>query len=356
MADIHIQKLYKSYKNKPVLQGMSLTVNDGELVALVGPSGEGKTTALKILAGLLSPDQGHILVGDRDITGIPTDKRNIVMVFQDNLLFPHLTIGENVTFGLKMLGKSKAYRKARQQELLEIVQLSGLDDRYPRQISGGQQQRVALARALALEPDILLLDEPLSNLDARVREEMRELIKRINKDLGRTIILVTHDQDEAMMMADRIAVLLDGRILQFDTPYEIYRHPLNPQVANLFGPCNILKGYLNNQSLQGNGFTLPIPGTTASGEVEVYLRAEHIELLAGNEKRSGIAGILSQSKFMRGHSYLTVSIGELELLVRTNDYCDLPPHTPVWLRINWDKAHFQPDMPGETCALLQYVS
>ncbi|BAA30456.1 ABC transporter ATP-binding protein [Pyrococcus horikoshii] len=220
---------------------VSLSVKDGELLTLLGPSGCGKTTTLRIIAGLEKPDKGRVYFDGRDITDLPPYERNIGLVFQDYALFPHMTVFKNVAFGLEVRRVPRMEIEKRVREVLDLVGLRGFENRLPEELSGGQQQRVALARALVIEPDVLLLDEPLSNLDAKVREKLRGEIKRIVKELGITTIYVTHDQEEAMVLSDRIAVMNFGRIEQVGEPYDLYYNPKNEFVANFLGISNIVE-------------------------------------------------------------------------------------------------------------------
>jgi ABC-type Fe3+/spermidine/putrescine transport system ATPase subunit len=224
------------------IDDLSLEVADGELLALLGPSGCGKTTTLRAVAGFEAPDVGHIDFGDRRVTGLLPEQRNIGMVFQNYALFPHMTVHENVAFGLQMRKTPAGEAARRVAAVLDKVQLSGLERRYPRQLSGGQQQRAALARALVIAPDVLLLDEPLANLDAKLREEMRFYVRSLQQDVGITTIYVTHDQAEAMVIADRIAVMFGGRLHQLAPPDEVYTHPATGMVAEFIGLTNFIQG------------------------------------------------------------------------------------------------------------------
>ena len=228
----------RRFKDTVALNALNLEVSQGELVALLGPSGCGKTTALRIIAGLDRPDEGQVLVGGQDVTQLPPNKRNMGMVFQSYSLFPNLTAAENVAFGLAMRNQSKKSRMARAAELLELVGLPKHAKRFPHQLSGGQQQRVALARALAFEPDLLLLDEPLSALDAQVRANLRDEIRALQLKTGTTTIFVTHDQEEAMAMSDRVAVMNSGKIAQIAAPDDLYHNPADEFVAGFVGQMN----------------------------------------------------------------------------------------------------------------------
>jgi iron(III) transport system ATP-binding protein len=239
-----IDRLSKRFDATPVLREVSLTVEPRELFFLLGPSGCGKTTLLRLIAGFSEPDAGEIRFGDRRMNGVPPHRRNTGMVFQNYALWPHLTVAQNVAYGLEVRHVRGAEKERRVSEALDIVRMGAYRDRSPNQLSGGQQQRVALARALVVRPDVLLLDEPLSNLDARLRLEMREEIRRIHDQTRITTIYVTHDQEEALSLADRIAVMREGRIEQVGGPRALYRAPANRFVADFLGECNWLAGEL----------------------------------------------------------------------------------------------------------------
>ncbi|MFN3324033.1 MAG: ABC transporter ATP-binding protein [Bryobacteraceae bacterium] len=232
---VEMRDVTAGYGAEPVLSGFSLDVPAGELVALLGPSGCGKTTVLRVLAGLLSCEAGEIRLDGERVNELPAERRQIALVFQKPLLFPHLNVSENVGFSRKMRGEAKAATARRVAEALELVQLAGFGDRRPKELSGGQEQRVALARALVSEPRVLLLDEPFSALDENLRAEMRALVRSVQRELGLTTIFVTHDQDEACVLASRIALLLDGRIEQFGAPREFYTAPRSIRAARFFG-------------------------------------------------------------------------------------------------------------------------
>jgi len=240
MISVRVDRLSKRFGDVAALDDVSVSVGAGELFFLLGPSGCGKTTLLRCLAGFAQPDEGRICFDDRDVTQLPAHRRNTGMVFQSYALWPHMTVEQNVAFGLEVRRVSRAERQRRVREVLDLVQMADLAHRRPNELSGGQQQRVALARALVIEPQCLLLDEPLSNLDAKLRIEMRGEIRRICKDRGLTAIYVTHDQKEALCVADRIAVMLDGRIVQVGTPEELYRRPADRFVAGFLGETNFV--------------------------------------------------------------------------------------------------------------------
>jgi iron(III) transport system ATP-binding protein len=291
MPSLRLVNIVKTYGKLRAIDNLNLIVEDGELLTLLGPSGCGKTTTLRAVTGFVGPDSGDIYIGDRKISDIPPEKRGIGLVFQNYALWPHMTVFENLAFGLQLKKLSKQQIRKKVAEGLAIVKLEELETRYPRQLSGGQQQRVALARALVLEPDILLLDEPLSNLDALLREQMRFEIAQLHKQYGITTIYVTHDQTEAMVISDRIAVLDKGRLMQLGTPSEIYSRPANKFVAGFMGTTNFIRGKVEDISgdytavktndgliLHGRGH-----GLQKGQEVEVAIRPENIEFLSESQ-------------------------------------------------------------------------
>ncbi|MDN5836900.1 MAG: ABC transporter ATP-binding protein [Nitrosospira sp.] len=242
MAKVSIAGLAKSFGSAVAVSDFSLDIEDGELVAFLGPSGCGKTTTLRMIAGFIEPTAGTIFIGDEDVTRTPVHKRNTGMVFQRYALFPHMTVSENVLFGLEMHKVEKAERDRRMRESLDMVRMTQFRDRYPRQLSGGQQQRVAIARALAIQPKVFLLDEPLSNLDAKLRGEVREDIRALQRNLGLTTIFVTHDQEEALAVADRMAIMYNGKVQQIGSPEGLYEKPANLFVADFLGKMNFFEG------------------------------------------------------------------------------------------------------------------
>ena len=242
MAFLELEKLTKSFGAHNAVDGLTLSVEKGEFVALLGPSGCGKTTTLQMIAGFVEPTSGAIRLGGKDLLAIRPAKRGLGIVFQSYALFPHMTVAENVGFGLEMQGVGAAERRTRVGETLELVGLGAFASRFPRQMSGGQQQRVALARALVIRPQILLLDEPLSNLDAKLREGMQIELRQIQRTVGTTTILVTHDQAEAMALSDRIVVMNQGKAEQIGPPHEAYERPATPFVANFLGKTNLVNG------------------------------------------------------------------------------------------------------------------
>ena len=282
MAGVRIEELSTVYPNGVrAVDGLDLQIADGEFFALLGPSGCGKTTLLRTIAGLEQATTGSVHIGQRDVTRLEPGKRRVAMVFQDYALFPHMTVTENVAYPLRVRGVPRAQRDATAERTTDSLSLAGLSARRPAQLSGGQQQRVALARAVAAGGELLLLDEPLSNLDARLRLEARTFLKRLQRDLGTTTIFVTHDQAEALALADRIAVMEAGRIRQLGTPREIFHRPASTFVANFIGstPMNLVDGVVSDGSVELAGARLAVGGAVPSdGRVVVGVRPEYLTL------------------------------------------------------------------------------
>ena len=280
-AGVHVQllELRRRFGRVSALDGLSLDLAPGELVALLGPSGCGKTTALRALAGLERLDSGRVLLDGRDITHMPASRRDMGMVFQAYSLFPHLSARDNVGFGLRLRRMASAARRKVADRMLELVHLADKGDSYPHELSGGQQQRVALARALAIEPQLLLLDEPLSALDAKVRSQLRDEIRRIQTEVGITTLFVTHDQDEALAIADRVAVIFAGRLEQIAPPAELYERPKTARVAEFVGLSNRLRGVAERGMALVLDARVPLlAGSTMDGPVTVLVRPEVVEL------------------------------------------------------------------------------
>ncbi|MDM7932118.1 ABC transporter ATP-binding protein [Tabrizicola sp.] len=319
MTALDLAGLTKRYpvNTAPTVQALDLTVESGSLTALLGPSGSGKTTVMKLIAGLLTPDEGDIRLGGQSIRDLPPERRRVVMVFQSPLLFPHMTVAENVGFGLRMRGVAPSQTAARTAAMLEKVRLTGLGTRRPVELSGGQQQRAALARALVLEPDLLLLDEPLSNLDASLRDEMRDLILSLQRETGVTTLVVTHDQSEAVILADRIALLLDGRLAQHATPDEIYRRPASRAVAEFFGGVNFLPGQAAGGVFQSDLGPLPLPPGHIKGGSVLTIRPEAIVLGPGPDARD--ATVLACT-FLGTQTRVELDLGGTRLQALTNPW------------------------------------
>ena len=277
-TSVTLQDLHRHYGTVRALDGLTLEMTPGELVVLLGPSGCGKTTALRILAGLDTATSGRVLVGGRDLTRVPANKRDMGMVFQAYSLFPHLTVADNVAFGLKLRGVGKTERRQRAGEMLELVGLSEHSDRYATQLSGGQQQRVALARALAIRPSVLLLDEPLSALDAKVRVQLRDEIRRIQLEVGTTTLFVTHDQEEALAVADRVGVMSQGRLEQIAPPTELYSRPASRFVAEFVGLSNRLPAVVEAGVATVLGSQVPVLDGSTTGRGRALVRPEAIRV------------------------------------------------------------------------------
>ena len=293
-AGVVLADIAKSFGGLPALHNFSLDVHPGEFVALLGPSGCGKTTALRSVAGLETIDSGSITIDGVDVTWQPTSQRDLGMVFQSYSLFPHMTAGQNVEFGLRMRKVAAAERQSRAVEALAMVGLSDYGDRFAHELSGGQQQRVALARALVTRPRVLLLDEPLSALDAKVRLQLRDEIRRIQTELGITTLFVTHDQEEALAVADRVAVMRAGGIEQIGTPEELYSRPDTPFVAEFVGLSNRIDGVADAGTVRVLGQSLPISNAhTPNGPVRVFLRPEDLRLAT-----TGISATVVLSSFL----------------------------------------------------------
>ncbi|TAA70505.1 ABC transporter ATP-binding protein [Planococcus salinarum] len=326
MNDLRILHLEKKYSKTAaagqepfVLQPVDLTIREAEFFTLLGPSGCGKTTLLKLVAGLLQADSGQLWLGDSELTAVPPEDRRFSMVFQQPLLFPHMTIEDNVAFGLKMQKVKRKKRLSLAQEMLEFVGLAGFESRFPDGLSGGQQQRVALARALVADPRLLLMDEPFSALDPGLREEMRELLSRIQKQLGVTVLFVTHDREEAFELSDRIGIMGNGRLLQVGTAMELYELPASTQIARFLGMKNIIPGTVHGGRFISNEgvFEFSAGNSVKAGEWCLILRPEALQLLApGTPAPAGallVRGEVGRMKFHHGLYQCKLHVGGAQL-------------------------------------------
>ncbi len=307
--DIGIEGLQKRFGSFPALRGIDLKIPSGQLIALLGPSGSGKTTLLRALAGLEEPDDGRILFGERDATRLSLRERRVGLVFQHYALFPHLSVFENIAFGLRSRRRrdrpSSAELGKRVDELLERMQIGALRERLPDQISGGQKQRVALARAMAIEPSVLLLDEPFGALDAKVRIELRRWLRQIHDETGYTTVFVTHDQEEALELADRVVVMRDGRIQQDGTPEQVYAEPASPFVYDFLGRSNQLAGQVRGGVFRADGSQVAFAcDAVADGPGCLYARPHDFEIVDGD----GIAARVTESRRLAGRGVLTLEL------------------------------------------------
>ena len=336
---VELSNLVRRFGDVTALDGLNLTIQPGELVALLGPSGCGKTTALRLLAGLDLSDSGNVIVDGKDLTNVPASQRDMGMVFQAYSLFPNMTALENVAFGLKVRGVDKDKREKKSQELLDLVGLTTQANRYSHQMSGGQQQRVALARALAIEPKVLLLDEPLSALDAKVRTQLRDEIRRIQIEVGTTTLFVTHDQEEAMAMADRVGVMSNGKLEQIDKPNIVYSNPTSAFVASFVGAMNRIPAKLDAGKVSVLGQSVKHGGGASGNDLVALIRPESISVSVANSNSANTGNVLARS-FLGPQTRLTVTTSE----TKTNIHVDLPsseagpftPGTTVGLKVEAD--------------------
>lgn len=313
MGDVRINNLTISYSGTPVIEDLSLEINDGEIISLLGPSGAGKTTILKAIAGLIHPQGGEIYLAGKRADHLPAEERDAVLIFQKPLLFPFLSVEANIGFGLKMAKVDKILARQKIAKIINITGLTGLETRKIHQLSGGQQQRVALARGLVLEPSILLLDEPLSNLDTELRHQMRELIRDIQRQTGITMLFVTHDQSEAFALSDRVCLLLDGQLQQTGSPLELFYEPANPRVARFFGCTNFFTGTIH-KGIFTNGF-LTFEVLQDDGEKRMAaIRPEAIEI-SMSPKDQAIQGKIVSQQFEGSTSRFEVLIGKTRVHV-----------------------------------------
>ena len=345
MSDLKISNLNKSFPgmDRPAVNNVSLDIKTGGLIAFLGPSGCGKTTILKMITGLLPPDSGDIILDNTSLLPIATENRGVVMVFQDYLLFPYMNVNENVGFALKMKGVDKEKIDEKVKDMLELVKLPDIGNRKPKQLSGGQQQRVALARALISKPNLLLLDEPLSNLDAHLRDEMRELIVTIQQKLNVTTVFVTHDQEEAVLLADKIALIFDGELQSYASPKEYYEFPINEGVARFFGGVNFLKSTINNSHIETEIGPISYNQKNKNDLLDNHLltiRPENIEISKTNTfKQNYFSGIVTSIIFSGTNTRYKIKIKNtvLECSVQSVGKKEISENDEVFIHLPEEK-------------------
>jgi len=347
MTALKLQNLVKRFGDVTAVDNVSLAIPSGAFVALLGYSGCGKTTSLRMIAGLEEPTEGNILFDDESVLHLAPNHRNIGMIFQRYVLFPHMNVEKNVGFGLRMRGVAKNEIRKRVKEVLEVVQLSGYEKRFPSQLSGGQQQRVAIARTVITNPKLLLMDEPLSNLDAKLREEMRAFITELQKRLNITTVFVTHDQMEAIELADHVGVMFDGKIVQYGPPEEIFNRPQTPEIADFMGATNLIKGTLTEKegrqrctiSVQNHPFSVMNESLHAVGtDVISTIRPEHIELFSANTDEAPTQNVLHakvvSAVYHGGTLSYHLQAGDIELQARDQSTRRFHEGEEVVVRLN----------------------
>lgn len=352
MPEIHVENLVKEFGDQRALDDVSFDVREGELFTLLGPSGCGKSTTLMSIAGFQHPEQGRIAVGDEAFfdagrnVAVPAERRNLGIVFQSYAVWPHMTVFDNLAFPLKVRRLRRDAIRTRVREVLELVEMAPYERRYPHQLSGGQQQRVALARALVYSPSVLLLDEPFSNLDAKLRERARAWVKELQHRLGLTTIFVTHDQDEALSMSDRVAVMSAGEVQQIATPEEVYRHPANRFVAEFVGRVNLIEGVISAGlvDVTGSPHSLAVHDADGStGDVTVAIRPEAISVMRPDDTTADGTNTWEANvetvAFLGDHYEYEVNVGSLALMVQSSR------------RVEGDRVKLH--IPPEACAVVQ---
>ena len=344
-ALVNLVNISKSFDNQMVLDDLNLYIRENEFLTLLGPSGCGKTTTLRILGGFETPDKGQVIFEGRDITNLPPNKRNLNTVFQKYALFPHMTIAENIAFGLKISGKSKSYINDKIKYALKLVNLDGFENRMPDSLSGGQQQRIAIARAIVNEPKLLLLDEPLGALDLKLRQDMQYELIRLKNELGITFIYVTHDQEEALTMSDTIVVMDKGCIQQIGTPEDIYNEPKNAFVADFIGDSNIVDGVMHRDflvSFSGVDFPCVDRGFSREQSVQVVVRPEDIEVVSPVEGQ--LVGVVNDVIFKGVHFEMHVECEGREWLIHSTRACT--PGETIGMRIGPNEIHIMARSEG----------
>jgi putative spermidine/putrescine transport system ATP-binding protein len=339
MAGVDLRRIRKTYGELVAVDDVSLDIRDGELLALLGPSGCGKTTTLRAIAGFVELTSGTVHFGDRDVTALPVHRRNVGMVFQGYALFPHLNVEENVRFGLRVRRWEKSRVGKRVAEMLRWVQLEKLAERRPRELSGGQQQRVALARAMAIEPDVLLLDEPFSALDAKLRQQMRAEIRQLQREAGITSVFVTHDQEEAMAIADRIGVMNHGRLEQLGSAEDLYKRPGSRFVAGFIGKCNFIEGRVTGPGRfeSRDGTAHEFVGRHGEGPAALCVRPEHLVLGPAAEAKGNRIAVTVRNATYLGPAteYQLVTPAGDNILVSASSLNGWMPAEGVALAVSW---------------------
>jgi len=347
MTQVTLANLTKIYDAAAIaaVNQLNLEIETGKLTALLGPSGCGKTTTMKMIAGLLHPTSGDIQFDQQSILKIPPEKRGAVMVFQNYLLFPYMSVGDNIGFGLKMRGESKSVIKKRVADMLDLVQLPGIENRRPKQLSGGQQQRVALARALIVQPNVLLLDEPLSNLDAHLRDEMRELIRGIQQELHITTVFVTHDQEEAVVLADKIALIFEGILQQYEQPEVFFENPASERIARFFGGLNFIPGQYNNWQFETEIGTFHSPRSVIQGGAGVLsIRPEAVIMGAASNENNTVRGHVKSHVYVGRYTRFQIALGNyvIEAVTDPGQVRHFKDGDEVYLRFEPDKIWVLP--------------
>lgn len=335
MSYLNLNNLVKKYDDFTAVEECTLSIERGEFVCLLGPSGCGKTTTLQMLAGLVTPSSGKIVLDGKDITDVKPNARGLGIVFQSYALFPHMTVFQNVSFGLEMRNTPSRDRRSRVDEALELVHLSGLGDRYPKELSGGQRQRVAMARALVIRPPVLLLDEPMGALDAKLREDMQVELRALQQRLGITTLMVTHDQAEAMTLADRVVLMNHGRVQQVASPFEMYEAPNDSFVSRFLGKANVFEGVNRNGKVEVTDRQLPCPVDAPEGEVDYIVRPEKIrEAKKGDEPVT--RGRIASRVFLGNHWLITADTPFGPIQYARINGGSVPPAEGTTVDLCWD--------------------
>lgn len=337
MPFLELVGLTKEYEGQCAVKNLNLAIGKGEFLALLGPSGCGKTTTLQMIAGFVAPSQGQIVLEGKDLTGVPASRRGLGLMFQSYALFPHLTVAQNVAFGLEMRRLPREEIKQQVAEALDLVKLPQLASRYPKELSGGQRQRVALARAMVIRPPLLLLDEPLGALDAKLRQDMQIELRALQHRLGVTTIMVTHDQEEAMTLADRVVVMRAGEVEQLGPPLELYERPATRFVSTFLGKINLLAGRHRGEGVVEVGAAkLPAPADAPLGEVDYLLRPEKVRLV--DASTGVLSGSVESRVFVGDHWLLLVRCAPASLLLRVNNTGAAIPGEGDLVGLSWDAA------------------